>query len=354
MRLINNSAKLIKYSTSVLFGGAHKKIWRKISVLNIGLKNKSLKVVVGIHSTNPITPMNQTEMNSLKDYALVFHGKIFSKELNEYLLNNITQIRKRYPNLLIILSTYEMNLHDYNCFIELGVTVVYNEDVGEVPGPYPKSICQQIETTNSGLSFARSQTKKYSIKIRVDQNIIAKDLIRKCFAMQTLFPNKINHGSRIFTTSYGSYAHRPLGISDMFMFGETSDLLQYWRKAKPDDYLFEISNLQNKYSSPEWNNFLIPETWLAARYLENLGINLRDPSGITAYAWSNVFGVIDASSIGLSWFKTDDWLLTNKLTREWFSPNFVSGMVELYCSDWLSHYYFGDDTDLKTVIIPGA
>jgi hypothetical protein len=354
VRIINNSANSIKHFAYVIFGRAHEKIWRKITVLNNGLKDKSLKVVVGIHSTNPIMPINQQEIGSLKDYALVFHGKIFSKELNDYLLNNIKRIRKRYPDLLIILSTYDMNSNEHSCFIELGVEVVYNKDVGELPTPYPKSICQQIETVHSGLTLAGSQSKKYSIKIRVDQNIIAEDLIRKCIAMQTLFPNKINNCSRIFTTSYSSYAHRPLGVSDMFMFGETSDLLKYWCKTRPDDYLFEIRRFQIKYSAPEWNNFLIPETWLAARYLENLGVSLEDPGRITAYAWCNFFGIIDASSLGLSWFKTDDWLLTNKLTREWFSLDFTSGMVELYFIDWMSNYYFSDNTDLKTVIFPGA
>jgi hypothetical protein len=218
-------------------------------MLNNGLKDKSLKVVVGIHSTNPIMPMNQQEIGSLKDYALIFHGKIFSKELNDYLLNNIKRIRKRYPNLLIILSTYDMNSKDHSCFIELGVEMIYNEDVGELLIPYPKSICQQIETIHGGLTLATRQSKKYSIKIRVDQNIIAEDLIRKCITMQTLFPNKMKNCSRIFTTSYSSYAHRPLGVSDMFMFGETSDLLKYWCKASPDDYLLEIRRLQKKYGN---------------------------------------------------------------------------------------------------------
>lgn len=354
MRLINNSINSIKHLAQIIFDTTHKKIWREITVLNNGLKDKHLKVVVGIHSTNPIMPMNQPEIESLSDYALVFHGKIFSIELNEYLLNNIKQIRKRYPNLLIILSTYEMKLKDHSCLIELGVVVVYNKDVGELPTPYPKSICQQIETVNSGLSFAVSQRKKYSIKIRVDQNIIAEDLIRKCFTMQTMFQNNIKDCSRIFTTSYSSYAHRALGVSDMFMFGETSDLLKYWGTAKPDDYLIQMKKLQKKYKALEWNKFLIPETWLAARYLDNLGINLEDPGLVTAYAWHEFFGIIDASSLGLSWFKTNDWLLTNKLTREWFSSDFKSGMVELYFIDWLSNYYFSDNVDLKTVIIPGA
>ena len=108
-------------------------------------------------------------------------------------------------------------------------------------------------------------SKKYSKKIRVDQNIIAEDLIRKCFTMQTMFQNNMKDCSRIFTTSYSSYAHRPLGVSDMFMFGETSDLLKYWCTAKPDDYLIQIRKFQKKYNAPEWNKFLIPETWLAAR-----------------------------------------------------------------------------------------
>ena len=354
MRLVINSVNAVKHLAQIIFDKPHKKIWREIAVLNNGLKDKHLKVVVGIHSTNPIMPMNQPEIESLSDYALVFHGKIFSIELNEYLLNNIKQIRKRYPNLLIILSTYEMSLKDHSCLIELGVAVVYNKDVGELPTPYPKSICQQIETVNNGLSFAVSQSKKYSIKIRVDQNIIADDLIRKCFTMQTMFQNNIKDCSRIFTTSYGSYAHRALGVSDMFMFGETSDLLKYWCTAKPDDYLIQIRKFQKKYNASEWNKFLIPETWLAARYLENLGINLEDPGLVTAYAWREFFGIIDASSLGLSWFKTDDWLLTNKLTREWFSSEFKSGMIELYFIDWLSNYYFSDNVDLKTVIIPGA
>lgn len=354
MRLVINSVNAVKHLTQIIFDKTHKKIWREIAVLNNGLKDKHLKVVVGIHSTNPIMPMNQPEIESLSDYALVFHGKIFSIELNEYLLNNIKQIRKRYPNLLIILSTYEMSLKDHSCLIELGVAVVYNKDVGELPTPHPKSICQQIETVNNGLSFAVSQSKKYSIKIRVDQNIIADDLIRKCFTMQIMFQNNIKDCSRIFTTSYSSYAHRALGVSDMFMFGETSDLLKYWCTAKPDDYLIQTRKFQKKYNASEWNKFLIPETWLAARYLENLGINLEDPGLVTAYAWREFFGIIDASSLGLSWFKTDDWLLTNKLTREWFSSDFKSGMVELYFIDWMSNYYFSDNVDLKTVIIPGA
>lgn len=354
MRITDKCANLVKHLAVILFGRVHDKTWRKINTLNNSLKDKNLKVVVGINSTNPIRPLNQKEIGSLKDYALVFHGKIFSKDLNDYLLNNIKLIRKYYPNLLIVLSTYEANSNDHSCYIELGVEVVYNEDVGELPTPYPKSICQQIETVHSGLSLAHKRGKKYSIKIRVDQNILANDLIRKCYAMQILFPSKVKNCSRIFTTSYSSYAHRPLGVSDMLMFGETLDLLRYWCKIRPDDYLLEIRSFQKKYSAPEWNGFLIPETWLASRYLEKLGVSLENPGRVTAMAWRNFFGVIDASSLGLSWFKTDDWLLTNKLTREWFTPDFTSGMVELYFIDWVSNYYFSDNTDIETVFVSGA
>ena len=321
---------------------------------NRNLLRKNFKLSIGLRPKQPVIFKNYIDDFSTEHYAVIFHGKIFDNMVEEFLFSNISAFRSTYPKLMIVLSSYMDDFINLNRFLDLNIEFIDNVDVGQLPEPYPTSLCQQIETISHGLMAAEKAEKRYSLKIRVDQSVSPENILRLLSGHFDLFPSGLETVSRLFTSSYGTYRHRPLGLSDMFMFGETKFLLAFWKPSNPIDYEETAKYLREKFREPLWNGFLIPEVWLAARYLDHLSIDLSSPGFSTTHAWSVYFGVIDSSAIDLVWFKTHEWLDSNYLTRVWFSSEFHPEMGELRFADWLTSYFLTGLKKGETAIFPGV
>ena len=321
---------------------------------NGNLARKNFKLSIGVRAKAPIIFKDNIDDFSTEEYAVIFHGKIFDNLVEEFLFSNISAFRSTYPELMIVLSSYVGDFIDLNRFLDLNVEFIDNVDVGQLQEPFPTSLCQQIETIGHGLMAAEQAKKRYSLKIRVDQSVSPENILRLLSGHFDLFPSGLETISRLFTSSYGTYRHRPLGLSDMFMFGETKYLLAFWKPANPVEYEETTKYLREKFREPLWNGFLIPEVWLAARYLDHLDLDLSSPGFSTTHAWSVYFGVIDSSAIDLVWFKTHEWLDSNYLTRVWFSSEFHPEMGELRFADWLTSYFLTGLKKGETAIFPGV
>ena len=184
-----------------------------------------------------------------------------------------------------------------------------------------------------GLELAIKKGAKYSIKTRSDIRINKNNLETYLLSLINTFPVKKNNfmKSRIIVPSLITFKYRLYSLSDIVMFGETNDLIKYFKNEKFKEGLKKLNI--------DLNNLMINETpviaeiFLCSRFINNIEgkvlWNLND--------WwrclKNYFCVIDNSSIDLFWHKYD-WEYEYRYLRT-YSDQF-SRAIDF--QDWLSLY----------------
>jgi hypothetical protein len=321
---------------------------RSMNFLSKELSKKGVELTVGTKSiNNSLTKsfvLNESNEAKIHNWCVVFQGKIYNLEFLKFLEETLLQIRNRMPNIAIIVATYEdeffSRLENFCSDHKILTSIV--KDAGSLPSPYPQSLCQQIESSHTGLNLAQELGFENSIKIRVDQRI---DVLMAILLVSQFFEDYPSRSqqtvNRIWGTSYNTYLHRPLALSDMVQFGKTSDLLKYWKKIGIHDWVDYLHQLQNRYPDKHWYGFAMPETWLAARYLDLMNISLLSPEETNSNFWENYAGVINANVVGQEWKKTYPWLSTNYHTVKWFREVYSSKFLEMRNEDWLIIHYLG-------------
>ncbi len=321
---------------------------RSINYFTLQLSKKNINLTVGTKSTRNMIVNNfvlTTDANDeIQKWCVVFQGKIYNFEFAEYLEETLLHIRNQIPKIEIIVATYEdenfVRLKSF-CLIN-NISIVVVEDVGSLPPPYPQSLCQQIESSFVGLKMAQELGYENSIKIRVDQRIDVLMSILLVSQYFESFPSRNQETlNRIWGTSYNTYLHQPLALSDMVQFGKTNDLLKYWNKINIQDWVSYLNELQRRYTDNNWHGFAMPETWLAARYLDSMKISLSSPEDTNSIFWEDFSGVVNANSVGQEWRKTFGWLSTNYHTIKWFRNLYDSKFLEMRNEDWLIIHYLG-------------
>jgi hypothetical protein len=268
-------------------------------------------------------------------WAIIFHGKIYDENCLNFLKKSIEEIRSTCINLEIIVSTYEDNFfEELSDFAgKLTVKLIATEDIGKMPAPYPVSIAQQIHSFAMGLEAVSNSDVENCMKIRVDQRVDIFRTIDFIISYEQNFDHSINNG-RLWGSSYNSYEKRPLGVSDMFMAGSIENMQRYWRDTNVFECEATYIELQKKYDDPIWSKFLIPETFLAARFLDSLGFDLKRLDECNYIFWSQYLGVLNATHIRQKWFKTHDWLSSNYHSIKWFTSLWTPDFAELTFEKW--------------------
>ena len=211
---------------------------------------------------------------------------------------------------------------------KLGVIVLRNEKCA--PGNLNSNL--QIVSSLNGLKVAKTLGCVYAIKTRSDQRMYETGIYEflenfiKVFPLSSQVSSKIRLRSRLVFCSYNSYKHRLYGPSDMFMFGDINDLIQYW-SVDLDSY---VPN--NNLSPTEINKTQCLETYLCRSFLQKIGHEPKDTYQDSLYAYANYFGFVDQDSLGLFWPKYSSTL---KMRFERWCNHSLS---ELSFKDWLNLY----------------
>jgi hypothetical protein len=157
--------------------------------------------------------------------AIVLQGGIMKKY--DFTLETIRIYRKMFPTLTIIVSTWEDE--DPAC-IELlrnaGAKVVLSKKP-EYFGIW--NINLQIVSTKSGLACAKELGIPYTIKSRTDQRIYERNILETLHNLISYFPPAPWSTLRKrLVICHLAYKYYDGYFPDMFMFGDTDDLLDYW------------------------------------------------------------------------------------------------------------------------------
>lgn len=235
---------------------------------------------------------------SLPPIAIVIQGPIVYEE--DFTLETIKIYKKHYPNVKIILSTWETENKEYLMLIEkLDVTVIANK-FPEDPGF--QNLNLQTTSTINGLRKAKEDGAEYVIKSRTDNRFYAPDVLEFLYTIIEKYSidMELTPRNRLVAISYISKKFIPYFVPDLFMFGHIDDMILYWGLA-PDNR--KISNEDIKKETIESIIKKSNSVHYAKQYLTKVGFRTELSLTQSNKAWKDYFCVIDKEMIDFYWYQ---------------------------------------------------
>ena len=263
-------------------------------------------------------------------FAVIIQGPI--KENSDFLKHTLKIYKKIFKNSLIIVSTWEdenkeliEELHDENIHIILS-------DDKEIKKSR-SNVNKQIISTNVALNFAKTQNVKYCLKTRTDQRIYNNNLETFLISLLKTFPVKENKliKSRILVPPMGTFKFFLYHLTDLMMFGETQDLINYWDKESYDVGLKKMGLNEKKFFINDTP--LCPETFLCSRFIGKIEDNVVWDLENWWRCLRDYFCIIDNSSLDSLWFKYE-WEVEYRYLKTYSDK--TSRTVNFH--EWLSLY----------------
>jgi hypothetical protein len=264
------------------------------------------------------------------DVAIVIQGPITTED--DFTLNTIILLKQNYPGIHVILSTWnDQCTETLKRIAGAGATIIQNTKP-EFSGT--QNINYQIKSTQAGLRYARQMGIAYSLKLRTDQRFYNPDTIRHLKNLLTHFPIECDTlNNRIVALSINTFRFRIYGVSDMFFFGSTKDLIQYWA-CDFDNRVICSEDVHNHGNSMvSFSKLELCEVYLCASFLRRLGATLSWTVSDYANQLARYFIIVDAATIDLYWRKYE-----KNLEVRWMRYDGNWSSEEVCFSDWLSHY----------------
>lgn len=314
-----------------------------LNTINKFLYRRNLKLNVE-YRDKPSFSSSPKKWNA--SWSIVWHGKILNDKHYEWFVKRLEVALKLYHHVPIVISTYPDNygirLKSYA--LKQRVSVIFCEDVGSLPSPFPFSICQQIETFYRGLQAAKKLGCDFVVKLRIDQ-FFSFDGFPDTFDF-FLKHYSNSFGFRIFTTSFNTYKVRACSPSDMFMFGSVEKLETYWHPCSNSEYLEIHETLNSISSDPLYSAFLVPEVFLASRYLMSIGRFNKIAQTSHVELFGNHIGVVDSSEMNFEWFKLPYPIGNNIYSLSPLVNRLTERSVELTHFAWICDF-LSDTPDIR-------
>tara|TARA_B100000941_G_scaffold253824_1_gene201682 strand:- start:465 stop:1643 length:1179 start_codon:yes stop_codon:yes gene_type:complete len=260
--------------------------------------------------------------------AVIIQGPI--QEKFDFLKNTLEIYKKIFKNSIIIISTWKSeDIERINTLKDENIYILFNDE----PEKSQSNIDHQIFSTNIALKFAINHNAKYSIKTRADVRLNKSNLETFFISLIKTFPVKTNSliKSRIVVPSLITFKFRIFSLSDIVMFGETNDLLQYFDLELFRDGLKKFDLNEKKLLKNETP--VVAEIFLCARFMNKLDNSINWNLENWWDSLKNYFCIIDNSSLDLFWHKYD-WNYEYRYIRT-YSDKFARAID---FQDWLSLY----------------
>lgn len=305
------------------------------------IKNSKVPLIIDGDFYNlknfPIKAKNyqlQSDAYTIPSLCIVIQGPIVKE--NDFTLETCKIYKKIFNNSeTIILSTWDTEDKKYlKNFESIGVKVLLSK-APDFAGR--TNLNYQILSTMKGLEEGEKLGCEYAIKTRTDQRFYSTNLSRDLFNLLKIYPPSPNYNmhSRLVALSFNSFKYRYYGISDMFLFGNTQDMLKYWNSPLDTKKYEEYKTIKQK---DLWQQYC-SETYIASHFLKNIGVTPEFTLKHTWKIYKDLFIFIDKEILDMYWPK-----YTN-LDSRWrlFRPNMLE---EMRHSDWLN-LYLNDDFFIK-------
>ena len=262
-----------------------------------------------------------------KKIAIVMQGPIVVKQ--QFTLETLKLYRKRFPEIIIILSTWD----SYSKKI---IDLFLNEKIYVLQNEIPKNkgvsnINLQIKSTSEGILYAKKLGAEFCLKTRTDQRIYRHDFLLFMDSLIHNFPitdDKIGLRNRLLIPSLNTFKYRLYSPSDMLMYGSIHDMEKFWCIK------FDERNLkENPAILLDWTKKAYAEIYLSTTFLKTIRHDFNWTLQDSWDTYKNYYCIFDKDSIDLFWWKYDyvnenrNYTNTKRHMKEEFT-----------FSDWLNIY----------------
>lgn len=230
-----------------------------------------------------------------KEIAIVVQGGI--RYDNDFTFETLKLYKKNYPNVCLILSTWDYEDKIYmNKIKQIGVNIVINKFPKEMMGFINNNL--QLISSKNAIIFAKKEGFKYILKTRTDQRIYSQHFLHFFYHMLKMFPLKIEtiQKERIICSSLNSFKNRYYCVCDVLFFGYIDDLERYFScDLDNSDHSIKIS----ENDILEYCKQRPGEIYYSTKYFEKLGYSLKWTIEDSLYFFKEFFIVTDPSMIDL-------------------------------------------------------
>tara|TARA_B100001250_G_C19721568_1_gene754108 strand:- start:284 stop:1294 length:1011 start_codon:yes stop_codon:yes gene_type:complete len=259
-----------------------------------------------VYITEKVRPVRASLFSSyVKDYsddvAILMQGPII--EDDNFTFETIKLYRRNFPNSFLVLSTWN-NQFVHNSFIKDNNIIVVKGLPYQGSKGYGSTNFQIIGNQN-GIKRINEIGVKYTLKTRTDQRFYNEDLLLLLKDNIELFPlNNIlctNQNKRLIGMSFDTFLYRLYGLSDMFLFGDSSDVASYLNcnldNRDFSNYILD-NETQRKYSLEN-----ICEVYFMTEFLKRKGVIIDWSLEQSWREFAERFIILDSYSLGFFWPK---------------------------------------------------
>ena len=246
-------------------------------------------------------------LDKTSDVAILMRGQVV--KVNEFTKNSLKMYRLNYPNAPIFLSTWDSCIdNNFRLFAEK-----YNIELIASKFEKPKTGYRndnlQIFVNVKGLQEITKRNIRYSFTTRTDQRFYNNNLLMYLKNIHSNYPylNPENPQDkqieRLLAMSFDTFMFRLYGIGDMFFFGLSEDVLNYWN-SKKDKRIFDMEDIKNKiYTRKTEAKLRISEVYFMTEFLKRNGHKLKWTIEDYFKVIKDRFIIIDSSSMDFFWPK---------------------------------------------------
>lgn len=294
------------------------KIWQKLFVKSL----TKIEAINSLYITMHERPKKSTDVHTVSDrlkqmpsIGIVMQGPIL--EQDKFTLETIRIYKKHFPQARIILSTWvDQNAISIEELRAEGIEIVLLEKPAYAG---TSNINYQIVSSRAGVLKAVELGCEYVMKTRTDQRMYAKNVGEYLLNLLRAFPMKVTCGQkqRIVACSLNTFKYRMYGISDMFFFGKSEDILQLWSCELDQRSKEQMAKLYGPPLSPrEFAQMEVCEVYIIVQYLKKIGEKIHWTLEDSLRKYAEYFCIIDKESLDLYWPKYSNkeyrWLIYDK------------------------------------------
>ncbi len=291
-------------------------------------KTKNNFVSYTLRPKNTQNIIVESDLYNNEDVAIIIQGSL--KGVEKFTEQTIDLYLKLFEKCEIVLSIWDNEIKNFPI-------LKYKDKIKIIINKTPKNeiynVNLQMISTHNATKYLKEKKIKYCLKTRTDCRIYNKNSLNHLKNLLTVFPIHKKHKhlqSRIISSSIDTRKYRVYGLSDIFVFGETSNLNKYFSFENYGDSLKENFG---DFPCIIKDTAVINEIFLCARYLQNSNIKLDWELKEWWKLCGEIFCVVDASDFDLFWYKYD-WKFEQR-----FIQNYTTDSKQaLNFSDWINLY----------------
>ena len=255
----------------------------------------------------PVSPIkiNKIFIDNSSDVAILMRGQII--KVDDFTKNSLKMYRLNYPKAEIFLSTWDYCVDEqfYLFANEYNIKLVLTKFVKPKSG-YKSDNLQIIGNVN-GLKKIINNKIKYTFSTRTDQRFYSPNLL--LYLKNVISDNpyqksnnpKDHQINRLLAMSFDSFMFRLYGIEDMFLFGLTDDVYNYWNSDQ-DQRIFD-DKIKEKLSLKDLAKRRNCEVYFMTEFLKRNGHKLKWTLNDYFEVIRKRFIIIDSSSMDFFWPK---------------------------------------------------